>query len=163
MSEPQSAPETSAAETTGVERLARVKASRAALAAERDARAAAAADAEALASEERALRDEAAIFDAEKRLGKQGEKIFVVKDVGSPLCDVVIVKRPNAVAFKGFQDLDKAGVNDVEKLVTPCVVYPSIDVFDRLQSTEIPGLLTRCARAVAYLAGMRKADEQGKA
>ncbi len=154
---PQEAPE------SNDDRLARVRAQRAALAAERDALQAAQAPVEALAREERALRDDAAIFAAEKQHGKQGEKIFVVKDVGSAACDVVILKRPNAVAFKGFQDLDKAGINDVEQLVLPCVVYPSKDVFDRLHSLEAPGLLTRCARAVAYLAGMRKADEQGKA
>lgn len=152
-----------APETSTEEKLLAVRAQRAALAAERAAAEAAAATAEALAREERALRDDAAIFAAEKAHGKQGEKIFVVKDVGVPACDVVILKRPNAVAFKGFQDLDKAGIHDVEQLVLPCVVYPSKDVFDRLHSLEVPGLLTRCARAVAYLAGMRKADEQGKA
>lgn len=144
-------------------RLASVRAARSKLRAERDTAEAAGADAAALASEERALRDDSAIFEAERKHGKQGEKIAVVKGVGAKECDVVIVKRPNAVTFKGFQDLEEPKLLDVEKLVGPCVIYPSLEVFDRIHSVEQPGVLLRAADAVAYLAGVRKAVDQGKA
>lgn len=151
-------------ESQGIDtKLAAIRASRARLRAERDAEQAAKADEDELKREQRALKDESAIFDAERKIGKQGEKIFVVKDVNHPDFDVVVVKRPNAVAFKQFQDLEAPKTIDIEKLVAPCVVYPSIDAFDKAQATEIPGLLLRAAKGVSYLAGVRKADEQGKA
>ena len=151
------------ADKTAEERIAAARAARAALRAERDAAAAERADEEAAAHEERALKDEQAIVAAEKQHGKQGEKIYVVTGVNAKECDLVIVKRPNAVAFKAFQDLEKASVLDFEKLVAPCVVYPDLGTFDRLISLEQPGLLLRAAKGVSYLAGVRMNEDTGKA
>lgn len=143
--------------------LERIRAQRAELRAARAEAEAANAEAEALAAEKRALRDDQAIVDAEKSIGKQGERIYVVTRVGAPECDVVILKRPNPVAFKFFQDLDAPKIKNIEELVTPCVVYPSQAVFDRLITTDQPALLMRAAQGVSYLAGARRTEEQGKA
>jgi hypothetical protein len=144
-------------------KLAAARAARAALQAEREKAIAAVSAEEALAAEERALRDETALFTAEKAHGKSGEKIGVLKGVGAKECDIVILKRPNPVAFKKFQALEAVGQTELEQLVAPCVVYPTIDVWDRIISNEQPGLLLRAAKAVSYLAGVREKDDLGKA
>jgi hypothetical protein len=144
------------------ERLAAVRAARkklhAEVAAEREARAVV----EELAREERALRDDQAIIEAEKRFGRQGEHIYVITQVDAPESDIVIVKRPNPVAFKRFQDQEESQVKHIEELCMPCVVYPSVGVVDRLVTSEKPALLMRIMHGVSYLAGARKAVEQGK-
>lgn len=143
------------------DRIAAVKMQRRALLnAEADASSATAL-ADALANEERAFRDESAIAAARKKHG--AGKFAVVRSVGAKDFDVVVLKRAHAAAFKAFQDKDGFKLEDVEELVTPCVEYPSKDAFDRLHTHDAPMVLTRCAEAVAYLAGMRKTADLGKA
>lgn len=143
--------------------LEEVRAKRAELRAARAAEQAANAEADEIRREIRALADDEAIVAAEKSIGKQGDRIYVVTNVDAPECDVVILKRANPVAFKRFSDLEAPQTKHIEELVSPCVVYPSADVFDRLVTTEKPALLLRCAKGVAYLAGARASEEQGKA
>lgn len=145
------------------DKLAATRAARAKLAAEREAVISASADEAALAAEERALRDETALFAAEKAHGKTGEKIAVLRGIGAKECDIAIVKRPSAVTFRKFQALETVGESELLQLVAPCVVYPDAGVWDRIVSNEQPGLLLRAAKAVSYLAGVRASDDLGKA
>ena len=73
----------------------------------------------------------------------------------------VIVKRPNAVLYKRFQDRESAKTQDLEKLVRPCLVYPDAAAFDRILE-EQPATLTRVADCVVELAGFRAKEVSGK-
>lgn len=103
----------------------------------------------------RELEEAEAVDRFERELGRKA--ISVVKsDEG-----IVIVKKPDARAFKRFQDAEKVTTLEVEKLVMPCVIYPDADRFDRMVE-EAPGLLSRCGDHVCYLAGIRKDDLEKK-
>lgn len=139
------------------ERLAKVRAERAALAAAK-----AKADAERaleaeLEAEERAFNDEQAIAAAEAEHGPVGKKIAVVHtDLGA-----IIVKRSNPVLFRRFQDAGATKIKDLDTLVRPCRVYPDEAAFDRIMD-ELPATLARVASAVCELAGVRSQDVGGK-
>lgn len=148
------------AEPTLEARLATAKAKRRELADATAAVEASNALAVAVANEERALRDEAAIAAAKTKHGPG--KIAVVRNVGAKDFDVVILKRPHPAAFKAFQDKEGIKLDDVEELVAPCVEYPSAEAFAKLHTFETPMVLTRCGEAVAYLAGVRKSTDLGK-
>lgn len=149
-----------APEVTPEARLAALKAKRRQLQEAEKAVADEKAVGEAIAFEERALRDETAIADAKRKLG--AKNIVVIRDVGAKDFDVVIVKRSHAAAFKAFQDKEGFKLDDVEELVSPCVVYPASDAFSKVITHDAPLVLTRCAEGVAYLAGMRKTTDLGK-
>jgi len=127
------------------------------------------ADAEALRSLEKvrlALRDEEAIATAEEKHGQaleygsgpaEGRKVAIVRtDLGA-----VIVKRPNHVLFKRFQDSGEANAEEFDKLVRPCLVHPDGATFDRYVEDQ-PAILGRVAGAVATLAGIRMKELSGK-
>jgi hypothetical protein len=139
------------------ERLAKVRAERAALAAAK-----AKADADRaleveLEAEELALKDDQAIAHAEAEHGPVGKKIATVHtDLG-----VIIVKRPNMTLFRRFQDTGSMKHADLDKLVRPCRVYPDEAAFDRILD-ELPATVARVASAVCELAGVRQQDTGGK-
>lgn len=152
--------EAAAPELTPEQHLAALKAKRAALkaaSAETDSEA----TARAIAVETRALADDEARAAARKKYG--AGKYAVVEGIGEHGFDIVIVKRPHAAAFKAFQDKEGAKLDDIESLVTPCVVYPQPEIFSKLITVDQPAVLLRCAEAVCYLAGARKSGELGKA
>jgi hypothetical protein len=108
-------------------------------------------------AEERAAKDDAAIAAAEAEHGPIGKKIAVVQtDIGA-----VIVKRPNHIHFRRFQDAGSTKSGELEKLVRPCLVYPPLSAFEALLE-ELPATLTRCADAVCGLAGVRAEEVSGK-
>jgi hypothetical protein len=137
--------------------LAKVRAERAALSEARAQREEARSIAEQLENETRALRDEQAIAKAEEEIGPQGKRIMCIQtDMG-----VVIVKKPHAVSFRKFQDKGETDHEDLLKLVSPCLVYPSKEQFAVLLD-DLPATLQRCANAVATLAGVRVKEVTGK-
>lgn len=138
-------------------RLADAKVERARLAAEREKREADRALAEELEREERAIRDEQAIADAEAAHGPLGKKIAAVHTSQG----VVIVKRPNAALFRKFTDAGELTSDECERLVRPSLVHPARAVFDKYAEEE-PAILVRCANACAKLAGVRKEELTGK-
>lgn len=142
-------------------RLAALKEQRKALKEAQEAADAESALARAVELEERALRDEKAKAEARTKYGPQG--YAVVTGVGDRACDIVIVKRAHAAAFKAFQDKDGAKLDDIEALVEPCVVYPDRPTFSRLHMGDQPGVLLRACEAVLYLGGVRKSTDLGKA
>jgi hypothetical protein len=145
------------AETETAKKLRELREQRAAVEARRAQRQEAAQGAEALAREERALRDATAIEAAEEEHGPLGRKIAAIDtDLG-----VVIVKRPNHIAFKRFQDSESATTVEFEKLVRPCLVHPASAEFDRMLE-EHPAILTRVANQVVVLAGVRLKEVAGK-
>lgn len=123
--------------------------------AERDTQSMLVAEVEA---EERALRDEQALAVAEEEYGAVGSRIAVVQtDLG-----MVIVKRPNALHWRRFQDKgDKIKSQDFEQLVRPCLVHPDVSAFERILE-ELPATLIHFADAVATLAGARSKEVAGK-
>lgn len=74
---------------------------------------------------------------------------------------VVIVKRPNPIHYKRFRDEGDANTEAIDRLVRPCVVYPSLSEFDRILEEE-PAVLDRCADRVVRLAGFRVKELEGK-
>jgi hypothetical protein len=138
-------------------RLAKARAERAAVAQARVEREAAAELAALVETEERAAKDEAAVAAAEQAHGPVGRKIAVVEtDLG-----VIIVKRPNPVLFRKWQDMGKATTATLDQLVRPCLVYPDVAAFDRILD-ELPATLMRLANEVCTLAGMRREEVSGK-
>lgn len=106
---------------------------------------------------ERAATNAAAIAKAEVDHGPVGKKIRIVDtDLG-----VIIVKRPNHVLFRKFQDEGKFDTITLDKLVRPCVVYPDHARLDSILD-ELPATLLRLADAVSVLAGVRKEELSGK-
>jgi len=135
--------------------LAAIRLQRQALAEAREARQQPT-EAELLAIEQRELAAEQALEKFEQEYGRVGRAIEIVRsDVGS-----VIVKRPHMATYRKFQD-DARDTTSAEKLVRPCVLYPSKPEFDRMVE-ELPFLLVRCADAVCTLAGVRKEDVRAK-
>lgn len=107
--------------------------------------------------EELAARNAIAIADAEEKYGEIGRHIAIIEtDLG-----VVIVKRPNHLLFRRYQDASKATTEAFSKLVTPCLVYPTVDAFERLLE-QLPATLLRTANAVCALAGVRGEEVSGK-
>lgn len=144
-------------ETEIEKRLRELRELRAAVEERRKQRHEEAATEEAVAREERALRDAKAIDEAEEKHGPLDRKIAAVDtDAG-----VVIVKRPNHILFKKFQDSGDASTQAFDKLVRPCLVHPSQSEFDRMLEDQ-PAILGRAASAVCELAGVRVKEVMGK-
>jgi len=106
-------------------------------------------------AEEQAAKDEEALLDAESQIGASK-----IATVDTPL-GTIIIKRPNPLHFKRFQDKESVKTKDLEQLVRPCVVYPNGSRFDQILE-ELPATLTRCADRVATLAGVRVREITGK-
>ena len=137
--------------------LRELRAKRAALAAAREAREAQRIADEQIAAEKQDVIDNEAIEAAEIAHGPVGKKIMVVKtDLGA-----IIVRRPKQAAFKRFQDTGSLKYDELEKLVRPSVVHPSLSAFDQIME-ELPATMLRCADAVSVLAGVRRDDVSAK-
>lgn len=93
------------------------------------------------------------IAKADEDLGIRGRHFAVVEtDLGA-----VILKRPNALIFRKFQDSGKSTTQAYESLVAKSLYYPSSKRFEEM-CDDIPYLVTKCADVVSYLAGVRKKD-----
>jgi len=147
---PDDAPNPHAAE------LAELRIKRAEVEARRQRAADAREGSDALIRERRALADAEATERFETEVGPDGEKIRVVKTaLGS-----IILRRAHSVAYKRFMDLKTTRVEDCEKLVRPCVLYPDGAELDRM-TEALPGTWLRLTGAITLLAGYR-AEEQGE-
>jgi len=108
-----------------------------------------------LADEERALKDAEALEAAEAKFDKR--KLATVEtEMG-----VIIVKRPHAAIFKRFQDQGSTNTKQLEELVRPSIVHPTISEFEAIVE-ELPATLLRVANAVSRLAGIRAEEVAGK-
>lgn len=139
------------------QRLAAIRAERAAIAERGQKRDANRELLDQVEAEERALKDEQAIEAAIEAHGPLGKKIAAVHTS----LGVVIVKRPNHVLFKRFQDSGEATSDEFYKLVLPTLVHPARTVFDSLLE-EQPGVLSRIASEVCLLAGVQLKAAAGK-
>lgn len=141
------------------QRLAEIGEQRAQLAKAKAAREEARAGEDKLRQAERTLAREQAVDEAEEKYGAIGEKILIV----SVRDGDVIVKRPPAALYKRFRDrrADEPLSQAYERLVRPCVVFPSLAAFDRILE-EQQGALDLVADAVVQLAGLRAEDLAGK-
>jgi hypothetical protein len=164
------APAAANEETVLRARLAAARAARAAFAEQEAPRIELALLAAQVAEEEQAAEDEAAVARLEREHGDTinrqtllGRKLAVVR---APAGNhgpsrLFVLKAPDVVKFKQFSELEKSGVEDVEKITFPCIVYPDKTIRDRVID-ELPGHLYTCADAVAHLAGVRKSKIAGK-
>lgn len=120
--------------------------------------------------EEQALEDDAAIAAIERQKGDainrstgMGTKLAVVRAPRGKHgpARLVLFSSPDPVIFKRYQDQDSTSVEEIEKLVRPCRLYPESSKLDAVID-EFPGLLLTCADTVAYLAGARLRKIGGK-
>lgn len=107
---------------------------------------------------ELALRDAPHIAKAEEEHGPIGEKLAVVEtDLGA-----IVVKRPNHLHYRRFQNKSSMSTDEVWALVKPCVVYPSIKETEAILE-ELPGvLMPGLSDAVIGLAGHRTKEVEKK-
>lgn len=127
--------------------LEKLQARRAAFAAEREAKKAAIDAAEAVERERRAFEEDEALAKAQDELG------FDAVELVPSLVGATIVKKPSQVLYRNFQETGKPTANSFEKLVRPCLVYPTVAQWERIIK-EQPAALTDCANAVSRLAGV---------
>lgn len=115
----------------------------------------------------RELSDAKAIADAEDAHGPvfivgetqevEGHKVAAVRTSHG----VVIVKKPNHLLYRKFQDSGEANFKEFDKLTRPCVVHPTKEQWDHILDEE-PAAMSRVASAVCLLAGARIKELQGK-
>jgi len=106
---------------------------------------------------ERDANDAEALTDAACKLGAEGRFWLPIRtDEGA-----IIVKRPDAVRYRRFTDLERPTHLDVENLCKPCVHHPDRSKLDAMLEAR-PGLIGPIAEAVGILAGARRADLVGK-
>jgi hypothetical protein len=74
---------------------------------------------------------------------------------------MIVVKKPNHLLFKKFQDVGKTDSTAMYKLVSPCLVHPDKAAFETILEEE-PATMARCGDAVCTLAGVRRSDWEGK-
>lgn len=106
---------------------------------------------------ERAVVEAEAISALEETHGPIGRVI----DVVATREGAVVVRRPEAITFRKFQDKASFKTVDLEAFVRPCLLYPSREAFDRLCEV-VPAALTLAANAVARLGGMGQEEIAGK-
>lgn len=99
------------------------------------------------------IRLEEAIAKAESEIGPVGSHLAIVDTDLGP----ILLRRPQPLKFRRFQDKADSKSEDVEALVRPCVVYPSAAEVDVILH-DLPATLIRLGNAVAELAGYRAAE-----
>lgn len=139
------------------ERIEVARRERARIQAEREAAVAARDLQEKLEAEERALKNESAIADAEAAHGPVGKRIAVVETQAG----AVILKRPHSALFRRFMDAGETTTDELDKLIGPCLVYPDRSTYDRWAEDE-PAITMRAANAICTLAGVRGKELSGK-
>lgn len=108
-------------------------------------------------AEELALKEDEILEELEAKHGALGKKIRRV----STSEGMIVVKKPNHLLFKKYQDKGSTDTIELDKLVRPCLVYPDKAAFDRIVE-EVPAALMKAANAVCALAGVGKEDIAGK-
>lgn len=110
---------------------------------------------EQLATAELEAADEEAIAKACDELGERGKHFGTVF---SPL-GVIILRKPNALKYKQFQDAGKYTTTALESLIYAARFYPEASRLEAIFQ-EYPGKIGEAADCVADLAkGARKAAE----
>lgn len=135
--------------------LAELRAKRAAIAERRRARENE--EAQQITEETQALADDEAIERAEIEFGPVGKKIGVVKTA----LGAIVLRQSHPLKFKRYQDKGSSEYDDLDLLVRPCVLHPTIARFNEIMQ-ELPFTMTRCANMVSVLAGVRVEELKGK-
>ncbi|WP_437647867.1 hypothetical protein [Sorangium sp. So ce362] len=114
---------------------------------------------EEIAETERKCKEEAALSEAEGKYGPIGKRIATLDTVDG----LVIVKMGDGIKVRIWAD--KHGANPTtqacRELVRPCVVHPSVEVFDEMVK-ERPMILVSVAGKVLELAGIGGKEIGGK-
>lgn len=116
---------------------------------------------EQVAIAERVLAAEEALDALEAKEGKIGVHIQIVRIDDDNDGRAIILKRPIMQVFRRYQDSGKTDSEDLEKLVRPCLLYPTKPEFEQIIK-DLPFVLHRCSNVVATLAGVRREDVAGK-
>lgn len=136
------------------DRLAAVRAERAALAEAAATRLQPTPD-EQLATEERALKEDQA-FDSFAREHGARSVAIIRTEAGA-----VILRRPHIAAFRKFQDAGGLTSDTAEELVKASLLYPSKPELDKILRL-LPGILTSLASTCVELSGFRNLELKAK-
>jgi hypothetical protein len=136
------------------ERLAAVRAQRAALAEAAAGRLLPSTE-EQLANEERCLKEDEA-FDAFSKEHGARAVALIRTEVGA-----VILRRPHIAAFRKFQDAGGLTSDTAEELVKASLLYPSKPELDKMLR-QLPGILTGLASQCVELSGFRNQELKAK-
>jgi len=107
---------------------------------------------------ERAVIEAEALERAKREIGPLGKIGFVDTRIGR-----VILKRPHHVLYRKFQETkpEDFDMDELEKIVRSCLVYPDASAFERLIQ-ELPHALVVCGELMAKLAGAGAKEVAGK-
>lgn len=89
--------------------------------------------------------------------GEIGDRLAVLHTSAG----MVVVKRPNPLHYRRFQDQKDQQTEHVATLVRTCLVHPSATGFETI-CNELPATLLQVADLVASLAGVGKGRVEGK-
>lgn len=109
---------------------------------------------------QRELADASALASAEAEHGLESEGMIATVKTRLGL---VILKRPNALKYRQFQDSNKkaTSISIDNDLVRPCLVYPDAARWDVIIN-ELPDTIRLCGDKVVELAGFQSNDLSGK-
>lgn len=142
---------------TSAQRLAAIKAERAALSTQFTAMQADGAEAAELAAEELKLANEKALMATTIKLGPIGEKWAAL----NTRLGLVIVKRATDSHFKAYQEDPKFSFEATDAFVRRCVEYPTIGQYDAIIK-ELPGLVVDLSIEINKLMGVLAAERVKK-
>jgi hypothetical protein len=139
------------------QRLAEIKAQRDALEKQRAERLERTRLEDEIEAEALKLKNDQALECLESEHGALGKKIAAVYSPSG----VIVVRKPNGILFRKWQDEAKTTAASLLAFVRPCVVYPDKALFDEWIE-EHPGLLPFLGDSVCILAGARAEEARGK-
>lgn len=109
----------------------------------------------AIELEEKGIENDATFEELQAKHGEADIRRIDTEDGG-----MLVVKRPEPVAFKRFQQ-SKTNVDDCDNLVRLCLVYPSKEAYNRMVS-KYPAKIVEAANKASELAGVRRKEAEGK-
>lgn len=105
--------------------------------------------------EEREAAGEEALANAVEKYGRK--KVGVARSYAG----WVVLRQPNHIAWRKFQDVADHSTKSIEKMVRKCVAFPDANAVDRIFE-EIPSMIVRCGSVCTDLAQGRIQDLTGK-
>lgn len=91
---------------------------------------------------------------------KHGEADQAIKRIDT-LHGMVVVKRPQEMAYRKFADMEKVTTSAAKELAHACLIYPEKATFNDWAADE-PAIIARAANAACWLAGNRKELDEKK-
>lgn len=108
-----------------------------------------------LVDEERRAKDEETLLELETQYGREGISIGRIETERNGM---VVVRKPNHLAYGRFVDKGKHDRVALEKIVTDHLLYPDRAAFEQILQDEYD-TLRKCSNALSYLHGLNLRQE----